>query len=340
MWKQLLSVVLATAVSQTAVAQTFTATCGAQTATFNGNTRGYWFVAPADFTITGVQVQLQTNSTSTFQNFAVVRFDNQTPPPSYSATTNAFTQLALGLDLAQNVFQPVNVSVQAGDVIGIYGNCAAAAGTTTGQNSYAGSVQQTLDIGGNIVNINRSGMQFHLGSVTSPQGMHDVWQEPASFSITRVDFQYTIGPALPVAYCTSGTTTNGCAASIGADANPSVSVANACNITISGVEGQKTGIVFYGLDQLPQAWCVSGGSSFLCVKSPTYRSGAQASGGTVGQCDGTLSLDWNAFQAANPGALGSPFSSGQKIYVQGWFRDPPACKSTSLSNALEMTYVP
>jgi hypothetical protein len=26
--------------------------------------------------------------------------------------------------------------------------------------------------------------------------------------------------------------------------------------------------------------------------------------------------------------------------VQAWFRDPPAVKSTNLSNALEMTYVP
>ncbi|MCY3001363.1 MAG: hypothetical protein NTV21_06125 [Planctomycetota bacterium] len=340
MWKQLLSVVLAAAVSQTAVAQTFTATCGSQTATFNGATRGYWFIAPADFTITGVQAQLQTGSTSTFQNFAIIKFDNQIPPPTFPTVTQAFTHQALGFDIPQNVFQSVNVSVQTGDVIGIYGNCMAAAGGTTGQNSYAGISQQTITIGSNVVNINRSGMQFHLGSATSPQGMHDVWQEPGSFNITRVDFQYTIGPALPVAYCTAGTTTNGCTASIGANANPSVSAANPCNITISGVEGQKTGIVFYGLGSLPQPWCVSGGTSFLCVKSPTFRSGAQATGGTVAACDGTLSLDWNAFQAANPGSLGSPFSSGQKVYVQGWFRDPPACKSTSLSNALEMTYVP
>lgn len=340
MWKSLVLVFASIALPQTGSAQTLTASCGAQTGTYNGSTRGYFFTAPADFTITGVQVQLQNSSTHTFQNFSIVKFDNQTPPPTYSTVTNSFTTLALGLDLPQNVFQPVNVSVHAGDVIGIYGNTMASSGSTTGANSYAGVVQQTLVIGSSVVNIQRSGMQFHLGSATSPQGMHDLWSEPTSFNITRVNFQYTQGPSLPVAYCTAGTTTAGCTASIGANANPSASAATPCNITISSVEGQKSGIVFYGLASLPQPWCTSGGTSFLCVKSPTYRSSAQSSGGTVGGCDGSLALDWNAFQAASPGALGSPFSAGQKVYVQGWFRDPPACKSTSLSNALEMTYVP
>ncbi|MCY3001570.1 MAG: hypothetical protein NTV21_07185 [Planctomycetota bacterium] len=148
------------------------------------------------------------------------------------------------------------------------------------------------------------------------------------------------GPAAPNSYCTAGTTTNGCEAEISANANPSVTGTGSCQILIDNVEGQKTGIIFYGLGALPQPWCVSGGSSFLCVKAPTARAAAQSSGGVAGSCDGTLTLNWNAFQAANPGSLGAPFTVGEKVYVQGWFRDPPACKATSLSDALEMTYVP
>jgi hypothetical protein len=38
--------------------------------------------------------------------------------------------------------------------------------------------------------------------------------------------------------------------------------------------------------------------------------------------------------------LGTPFSAGDAIYAQGWFRDPPAPKTTNLSNALQLTCQP
>jgi hypothetical protein len=66
----------------------------------------------------------------------------------------------------------------------------------------------------------------------------------------------------------------------------------------------------------------------------------QNTGGTDGACDGTLSEDWLAFVAAHPGALGAPFAAGQTVNAQGWFRDPPAAKTTSLSNGLEFTVGP
>jgi hypothetical protein len=341
MWKFVLAASAALASSTIASAQTQVASMGAQTSVFSGSTRGYYFTAPADITIVGVKVLLPTGSANTHQNFAIVHFTNNVPPPTYSQVTNAFTQLALGLDLPSNVFQPVNVPVLTGDVIGIYGNTAAAAGTTTGQNSYAGVVQQTTTINGNVVNLYRSGMQFHLGSATSPQGMHDVWYEN-NFNITRIEFEYTVGGAPPTSYCTAGTSTNGCNPAISASAQPSVSQANACTLTVANVEGQKSGIVFYGIDNTgfsPAGWGV-GGTSYLCVKPPTQRTYSQPSGGTIGLCDGTLTLDWNAWQLANPAALGNPWAAGQKVYAQGWYRDPPAVKTTNLSDAVEMTYVP
>ena len=147
-------------------------------------------------------------------------------------------------------------------------------------------------------------------------------------------------PAGPSTYCTAGTSSIGCQPSIAADTNPNVAHTTPCHVTVTSVDGQRSGILFYGLSALPQPWCSTGGTSFLCVKAPTQRTLAQSSGGTAGQCDGSLALDWNAYQLAFPGVLGSPWSAGSKAYVQGWFRDPPSCKTTSMTDAVELTYAP
>src|SRR5688572_4300435 len=94
-----------------------------QSGGFTGSTRGYWFTAPVAFQMTGVKVLRQTGNTSaTVQNFAVVKYNGNVPPPTFPTTTNAFTQVALGLGQAPDVFIPVNVTVNAGEVIGMYGN--------------------------------------------------------------------------------------------------------------------------------------------------------------------------------------------------------------------------
>jgi hypothetical protein len=146
----------------------------------------------------------------------------------------------------------------------------------------------------------------------------------------------------PANYCTAGTTTNACVPALTATDNPSLSAATSCILNAANIEGQKQGLIFYGIDNSgfsPLPWS-PGSSSFLCVKSPTQRSGAQASGGTTAQCNGAFSLDWHTFQAANTGLIGQPWSLGAKVYAQAWFRDPPAPKTTNLSDAVEMTYVP
>ncbi len=149
-------------------------------------------------------------------------------------------------------------------------------------------------------------------------------------------------PTEPTVYCTAGTTTNGCNAAISGAAQPSASLASACIINVANVEGQKQGLIFYGVNNTgftPSLWG-AGSTSFLCVKSPNQRTGAQTSGGTANQCNGALTLDWNTYQVANPGALGNPFSVGSKVYAQAWFRDPAAPKTTNLSDGLELTLVP
>ncbi|MBM3990757.1 MAG: hypothetical protein FJ298_07080 [Planctomycetes bacterium] len=145
--------------------------------------------------------------------------------------------------------------------------------------------------------------------------------------------------SLPTAYCTGGTTTNGCVASMSANANPKIDHSNAVTVAVSGVEGQKAGLIYYGLNRHLAPWCSSGGTSFLCVKAPTQRTAVQDSGGTANSCDGTMTLNWSALQSGGT-MLGSPFAAGNKVDVQAWFRDPTACRTTNLSNAVELTYQP
>lgn len=153
---------------------------------------------------------------------------------------------------------------------------------------------------------------------------------------------YVVASSPPTVFCTAGTSTNGCVASISANAQPSASAATSCVISVANVEGQKSGLVFYCVDNssfTPFSWGV-GSSSFLCLKSPTQRMPSQSSGGTPNSCDGSIAQDWNAFQTAFPGSLGTPFSAGDKAYAQLWYRDPAAVKTTNLSDALELTFAP
>jgi len=142
-------------------------------------------------------------------------------------------------------------------------------------------------------------------------------------------------------FCTAGTTSNGCLASMGASGSPAAHAGAGFVLSATSVEGQRQGLIFYGIDNsgfTPLPWGLS--SSFLCVKPPTQRLPAGASGGTAGACDGLLSVDFNAFMAANPAALGGPFNGGEQVFAQAWFRDPPSPKSTSLSDALSFTVCP
>ena len=147
-------------------------------------------------------------------------------------------------------------------------------------------------------------------------------------------------PQPPRSYCSGGTTTNQCVAILRASANPSVSMATPCTLAITGVEGAKNGLIFYSITGPNAAPWGPGSSSFLCVKSPTQRTPAQLSGGMANDCDGELILNWNLYQATHPTAIGQPWFVGATLWGQGWFRDPPAPKTTNLSNGLEMTYVP
>jgi Tol biopolymer transport system component len=138
-------------------------------------------------------------------------------------------------------------------------------------------------------------------------------------------------------YCTPSTTTNGCTPTMSAVGTPSAAAASPFTLQVGGVEGQRTGLLFYGRYPTAQSWAL-GSSSYLCVLYPVQRLGAVSSGGSAGQCNGVLSVDWNNWSASTPTALGHPFLAGDTFYAQGWFRDPGMPKGTNLSNGLRFTF--
>ncbi|MCY3003113.1 MAG: hypothetical protein NTV21_15025 [Planctomycetota bacterium] len=140
----------------------------------------------------------------------------------------------------------------------------------------------------------------------------------------------------PIAYCTAGTTTNGCTPSMSAVGTPSAMAGSGFDLICSNSEGDRYGLILYGMAPTAVSWAINS-TSLVCVAPPQRRTGAYSSGGALGTCTGTYTLDFNAFIASDPFALGSPFSAGRVFYAQAWFRDPGAPKGTNLSNGIQFT---
>lgn len=100
-----------------------------QAATFTGLTRGYFFTAPVDFTITSIGVP--TDASTGNQSVVIVTLD--AAPPAFPGSTTAYTTEFL----AQNVPGPdpiaVNVPITAGQVVGILGSRTANSVNSYGQ---------------------------------------------------------------------------------------------------------------------------------------------------------------------------------------------------------------
>ncbi|MFM7298988.1 MAG: thrombospondin type 3 repeat-containing protein, partial [Planctomycetota bacterium] len=142
------------------------------------------------------------------------------------------------------------------------------------------------------------------------------------------------------AYCTAGTSTNGCVPVMSATGVPSAAAFSGFLVRCNQLEGQKTALCFYSL-QGPSAlsWGLNS-TSFRCVGNPSQRVQIQSTGGTSGQCNGSYAIDFAAYLRTQPGALGAPLAPGRVYNLQIWYRDPPAAKGTNLSGGLQFTAAP
>jgi hypothetical protein len=142
----------------------------------------------------------------------------------------------------------------------------------------------------------------------------------------------------PQTYCTAGTSASGCQAQITWSGTPSATASSGFQLIVPVVEGDKSGLFFFGKNgPLAKPW--GNGSSYRCVAPPARRGGLLHGAGTQGECDGTfvddLNAHWQSSPQSNPGA-------GSTVWAQLWYRDPftTSNQPTSLSDALEFVVLP
>jgi hypothetical protein len=139
-------------------------------------------------------------------------------------------------------------------------------------------------------------------------------------------------------YCTAGTSASGCLATLGTSGTPSATSPSGFVVTASGVEGDKDGLYYFGVNgQQASPW--GNGTSYQCVTPPVTRAGILSGSGTPGACDGTFAQDLNALWSSNP--VKNP-GEGATVECQLWYRDPlnTGNQTTGLSNALSFVVCP
>lgn len=258
--KLILALFLISSLSFDSVAQTPITVCG-QLNSFTGMTRGYHFTAPTTFTVCGIYVE--DDMSTLFQSVAIVRF-TAGPPPAFAGTTNNFVTLFQNLNYAPNNMIAVpNITINAGDIIGVYGSRGA-----NSINSY-GNPNCGLMINGFPATAQRSGMQFDLAA---GPGMHDIWSE-VNYNIGRVTLYTNCCPQPPAipnivgptSVCEGDVVNYSCPAQVGAVTYNWTLPAGA---TINSGQGTNAINVTWNVATPPDSVCVTWDDS--CTTSPSF----------------------------------------------------------------------
>ncbi|HVS11180.1 MAG TPA: hypothetical protein VMS76_15020 [Planctomycetota bacterium] len=136
-------------------------------------------------------------------------------------------------------------------------------------------------------------------------------------------------------YCTAKISSAACTPAIDFSGTPSASAGQGFLIEATGFPPLQPGVFAYG-KLGPAAVPFQGG--FLCAQAPLVRIPVANTGGP-GSCEGSFSLDFNAYVAsgADPALI-----AGKTIWGQWWARDPGFAPpdNASLSDAIRVTLCP
>lgn len=136
----------------------------------------------------------------------------------------------------------------------------------------------------------------------------------------------------PTTYCTAKTNSLGCVPAIGSSGSASWTSAAPFTVSATNELNQKSGLLFFGFAASSAPF--QGGTK--CVASPTLRTGAQSSGGSVlgSDCSGTYAFELNSLIQSHTIPALIP---GEELFAQVWSRDPGSASTTNLTNALRFT---
>jgi hypothetical protein len=141
-------------------------------------------------------------------------------------------------------------------------------------------------------------------------------------------------------YCTAKVNSCGGTPDISSTGAPSASATSGFVVSGSGARMAKAGLVMYGPNGRGNA-PFNGG--ILCIEPTGLRRSVAVTsvGGTPGNCDASLMLDWNAFASGNAGGNPAAFLLivGQQVNMQRWGRDTVA-NGSYLSDGLEYSVCP
>lgn len=144
----------------------------------SSTTRGYYFVAPTDFTVTELFLAANAGPTSTLE---LLKFNSAVPV--YSSVTNDFQSLGFWNGQSSGL---LNIAVHSGDIIGVLGwnSTAHASPYRNISGSYLSS------IGGYSVTLSRLGFQG-IGHAAN------LWTENAKIGTIGLNYSLGITPAVP-----------------------------------------------------------------------------------------------------------------------------------------------
>ncbi|MCE9595369.1 MAG: hypothetical protein K8S98_14375 [Planctomycetes bacterium] len=176
-----------------------------------------------------------------------------------------------------------------------------------------------------------------LGAIDGLGG--ELWAagRQASAGLVPLVARYQQTGASPVSYfCAPKTSTQGCTPVLTSEgcACDLASTTKSFTVRASNLGGHKSGLFFYGTHG-PQQQAFQGGE--LCVVLPLKRLHVQNSGGTTGQCDGSIAIDFNQVIAGGTDPL---LQFGAQVAVQAWIRDPADPFKSTLTSARLFTVSP